>query len=714
VLRPSASQHAFDEEDPMERGVYFDGWTPHTWNQHPSMPPRRLTMLDDLEDMGATVLVWAGLGGGSISLPYLEEEAYGPVPARFRHYGYVSESEFIAHARERDIDLFAIVFESQAWEFPAEVVAGEVVAQNELRDVAPRSTVGLREFSAGTGPASWKPLRHYFPDGLRNSAGQEVTDLFEEVACRDLEGAPIHAHWVEVSVRDQDCYYADRNNPVWREYLKAVIRIQIDAGARGIQLDETDTPLSAFRYGCCFCRDCVVEFRSYLRSLPAADVPAELEGVNLSTFDYRGWLLSRGHQARENPRTLPLYAAYSRCTQIAIARTFAEVADYAKEYGRSRGVDIRVGGNFYDLAPYWDPMVDHVDVLVTEMRETRYQQPWYFRHGVGLARGRDLVAVENPYGGVTGELTRKLQLGRAHDLFRLTIFEASAMGANMSLPYGSWFGTDERDAYWAPRELVNQTGQFLKEIDHLLSHTSPHRTAVVYSVRSLMDLTIDSDQFNDVDRWFPVYERPDAPPSSYWETVEALSRATRTFDVVVLPDEVLRPNDVDAAALRRYDLVVLPDVWGISPAQHAALVEYLDGGGRVVLQGVYGGELGDVAHALVDHPRTERSGSAEETVALVEPEVLADLGPSAAVSLQLAPAGGWALHVVNYDYDDELDEVRVRTDVEVRVRTEERFTHATVHAPGRPPVEVAVSQDVEGDVRLVLPALETYAVAHLR
>ncbi len=51
---------------------------------------------------------------------------------------------------------------------------------------------------------------------------------------QDLEGAPLHAHWVEVDARDQDCYYADRNNPVWQEHLKAVVRLQIDAGAGAI------------------------------------------------------------------------------------------------------------------------------------------------------------------------------------------------------------------------------------------------------------------------------------------------------------------------------------------------------------------------------------------------------------------------------------------------------------------------------------------------
>ena len=466
----------------MERGIYFDGWFPQQYCYHPSMPPRRLSMLEDLEEMGATILVWAGLGGGSISLPYLEEEAFGEVPARFRQYGFVNDSEFIAHASERDIDLFAIVFEAQAWEFPAEIDAyGNVLAQNELRGTAPATTVGLREFSSDTGPRSWKPFAHYFPNGLRNSRGDMVTNLWEEVASRDLEGEPLHAHWVEVAGQGQKCYFADRNNPVWREYLKAVIRIVIDAGAPGIQLDETDTPMTALRYGGCFCVDCMAVFRAHLLSLPVADLPPELDGVDLASFDYRQWLLARGHRARENPVGLPLYQFYSRSQQLAIARTFRELAGYARSYAASVGRTVRVAGNFYDVAPYYDPMVDDVDVLITEMRETRYQQPWYFRHGVGLARGKPLVAVENPYGGVIPQLADKLVKGRAYDLFRLTIFEASAMGANMSLPYGSWLGTEIRNSYWAPRELVVEIGSFLKRIDHLISSTSPapHRGAVL-------------------------------------------------------------------------------------------------------------------------------------------------------------------------------------------------------------------------------------------
>ncbi|MFD4957807.1 hypothetical protein [Microbacterium sp. NPDC058389] len=672
------------------------------------MPPRRLSMLDDLEEMGATILVWAGLGGGSISLPYLEEEAYGPVPARFRHYGYVSESEFIHHARERDIDLFAIIFESQAWEFPAELVDGEVVAQNELRGVAPQTTIGLREFSTDTGPASWKPFRHYFPDGLVNSAGEQVTNLWEEVACRDLEGNPIRAHWVEVAVRDQVSYYADRNNPVWREYLKAVIRIQIDAGARGIQLDETDTPMSALRYGGCFCRDCMDEMRAYLLALD--EIPVELEGVDLTRFDYRAWLLELGHRAGENPRGLPLYQHFSRCQQLAIARTFEELSTYAKQYAASKGVEIRVAGNFYDCAPYFDPMVDHVDVLVTEMRETKYQQPWYFRHGVGLSRGKPLVAVENPYGGVTEQLLQKVQLGRAFDLFRLTIFEASAMGANMSLPYGSWLGTEVKDSYWVPRHLVVETGQFLKEIDHLISPSSPHRTAVVHSVRSLIALTIDSDQFNDGERWFPDVEQPDAPAQSYWEVIESLSRSSKGYDVVVFPDEALRANDVTGQSLSRYETIVLPDVWAVSAEQHRALLDYVHRGGHVLIHGVYGSELDPATREeLTSHANVAIVDAIDELPALTPVDIVADLGPLAAASLHELQSGAVALHLVNYDYDEESDVVRPRTGVTVGAQLAGTFSRARLYAPGEQAVDLELTQQ-EGVWTVTVPQLATYAV----
>ena len=41
-----------------------------------------MQMVEDLERYRATILVWSVMGGGSISLPYLEHEAFGEIDPR--------------------------------------------------------------------------------------------------------------------------------------------------------------------------------------------------------------------------------------------------------------------------------------------------------------------------------------------------------------------------------------------------------------------------------------------------------------------------------------------------------------------------------------------------------------------------------------------------------------------------------------------------------
>jgi len=462
------------QEKHMERGVYFDAWFPRQHNYLPSLPPRRLKMVDDLFDYRATVLVWSALGGGSISLPYLEEEAWGEIDPRFRLYGFVNDAEFFAAAQARGIKVLGIVFEVQGWEFPVELSESEdrILALNELRGKGHRDWLGLRAFSQDRYPKLWKSHRDYFPDGLTRSDGQPVTDVMEECCSRDIHGEPCDAHWVEYPDRKHLCYTMDCNNPVGREYLKAIIRIQIDAGVAGIQLDEAELPLTALQYGGGFCKDCMKQFRAWLQALLPQQVPPEPRGTDLGRFHYGEWLLERGFDFKSKREATPLFWSYIRFQRTAITRFFKEMTDFARAYAAECGRSIEVSGNFFNCLDQYYALEPEVDLIMTEMRNTRYRQPAWYHYIRGFAGQKPVVVVENPYGGIVPELAAKLQRGQGYDLFRMSLYKADALGTNMSVPYGSWMGSVREDAFYPPHELCIEIQRFLADHEFLYSPAS--------------------------------------------------------------------------------------------------------------------------------------------------------------------------------------------------------------------------------------------------
>ncbi len=695
---------------PMERGVYFDAWFPRQHCYHPSLPPRRLRMVDDLRDYKATVLVWSALGGGSISLPYLEQEAFGEIAPRFRMYGFVNDAEFIAACRNHGIKVFGIVFEVQGWEFPVELSEGEdrVLAMNELRGAGRRGWLGLREFSQDRYPKLWPPFERWFPGGLTNALGEPVEDLLEECCSRDIFGQPCHAHWVECPDRDHFCYAMDRNNPVWRAYLKAIIRIQIDAGVDGVQLDEAELPLTTLQYGGCFCKDCMGQFRAYLLALPAGERPAELAGTDLSAFHYGTWLLERGYDFKREREATPLYWDYLRFQRGAITRYFGELADYAREFAASRGRSVLVSGNFFNLLDQYYPLEPKVDLIITEMRNTRYKQPAWYRYVAGFAGLKPVVVVENPYGGVVPELVAKLKDGRGHDLFRLSLYEAAALGANMSVPYGAWLGSIEEDAFWAPHELCVEIQTFLADHERLFGRTTANEVAVVYSVKSNFGGGRREEFANT------QVNAAAGGATPFWLACEVMADAAQPCDVVFFPDGTLRADALTAADLLRYRALVLPDCAVLTGEQASVLGAFLDGGGRLVVWGDLGLNLPEaVRQGLLGHAGTRRLGPDEAFGVrhLADgPQMRVEGDADIAVNLQRID-GGVALHLVRYGYDEARDAVPPAAELAIEVRLPEAYDRLSLHAPGE-----GMTGELERDGpihRLRLRNVPLYGIARL-
>jgi hypothetical protein len=693
--------------------VYFDGWFSRQHCYHPSLPPRRLRMVDDLVDYRATVLVWASMGGGSLSLPYLEQEAFGELSARDRFYGFVNDSEFVAECHKHGIAVFGIVFEAQGWEFPVELDDDEstVLSLNELRGVGTRGWLGLREFSQNRYPRLWKPVEHYFPDGLVNSLGERVTDLIEECVARDIHQEPCHARWVECPDREHQCYYMDRNNPVWREYLKAVIRIQIDAGVDGIQLDEAELPMGAFQYGACFCKDCLRLFRDWLLAQPEAQRSPLLDGVDLTSFHYGEWLLAQGYDFKSDREHTPLFGEYYRAQCAAVKRHFAELADYARAYAESVGREVLVSGNFFNLDPSYLALADDVDLIITEMRNTTYRQPEWYRYVAAFAAHKDVVVVENPYGGVVPELVDLLSRGRGHDLFRLSLYEAAAFGASMTVPYGAWMGATIQDAFYAPHELATEVQGFIADHDHLYAKESWHEVAVVFSVASTRELIGRADASDNL-----ANARDESVRVPYRVVTETLSGGGLPFDVVIFPDGETAPDRVSAESLVGYRTIVLPDCFDLTDRQVDALRECLDNGMTLVVTDRFGESLSAQRRsALLAHPGVRR-GEADDIAALTPGGPQVTLSVPLGVNAHRLPEGV-AVHLVNYDIDRDEHALRRTGEVTVSVRFDgapaDTLCEAVLHTPDAP--EQTLHVRVEDGVRTVtLPDLGVYAVIELK
>jgi hypothetical protein len=687
----------------MERGVYFDAWFPRQHCYHPSLPPRRLKMIEDLEAYHATMLVWASLGGGSISLPYLEKEAWGEVDERFRFYGFVNDAEFIQRCQERGIKVFGCVFEVQGWEFPVELNEDEteVLSMNELRGVGKRGWLGLREFTQNTYPKIWKPLEDYFPDGLVNSDGEKVTDILEECTSRDIHGEGCHSTWVEVPENDHYAYLMDRNNPVWREYLKAIIRVQIDAGVAGVHLDEADLPIFATGYGGCFCKDCMKLFRAWLQALPADRLPEDLKDTDLESFHYGSWLLERGYDFKSDRETTPLYWDYIRFQRETIVGYFAELADYIKEYGKSKGRDVLVCGNYYYLSPHYYPFEPKADVLVTEMNATSYRQPAWCRYAAGFARGKPVIVVENPYGGVGPELLPKLQQGKGYDLFRMMQYEASALGINMSVPYGAWMGSVIEDSFWAPHDLNVEVQDFITTNERLYSTETFSEVAVLFSIQSAYD-------WEEHEGWKQRFP--------FWSTTEGLVEQHQPFDVVVLPEGKLREDWITAGDLARYRTLVLPECTFLTPAQVEALRGYLGNGGRVIATGELGANLDPQERAsLFAHPHLVHATSVEPKEFTGGPQVIVDPGVDLAVNIHRVGDKEAAIHVIRYDYDEERDEVPVLDRMDLDVRLSRPFRSARAISPrGEVGSHFTFSRERREMHRVELENVPLYFVVHLQ
>lgn len=713
----------------MERGIYFDGWYRDEHCYHPSLPMRRTQMVQDLVDYEATLLVWSALGGGVVSLPYLEEEAFGEVPARLRMYGYMNDQEFIRECDKHGIKVFGVVFEVQGWQFPAEISEDEteLLGLNIMRGQGKKATYGLREFSQDKYPKLFKKtFRDYFPEGLVNSDGEQVTDLWEECAARKMDGTAVHAEWVEVVGHEQICYQMCRNNPVWRAYLKKIIEIQIEAGVHGVHLDECELPITAIGYGGCFCKDCMKQFRSYLIDRQSrGNLPEPLQSMDLSSFHYGEYLKLSNVDYPGKTSEVPFFTEYFQFQMKVMTGYFKELTDYVREYGRSKGRQVLVSGNFFHVMHQYMPLQPEVDIIATEMRNTLYRQAYWYRYANGFANGKPMTVVENPYGGIVPELLDNLRAGKMAEQFQLMLLEATTFGCNLSVPYGGWMGNTIRDAFYAPKEPTQTVQKFLKRSDHLISDVSGAEIVVNYSYPSYYyreNDAVDNDPNQATMLSSTLNKDVDMP---FWDIIKQMSKQHVPYDVLISSDGELFQDAFHMDRLQNYKCLVLPDNNKMTRGQLAVILEYLNAGGKVVVYGRLADEMGDsqLAAQILAHPGTVRCNPEEKLFGFVTSirgvlpdrkfQIEVDGRPDIGLNPHRLLGGGNAIHVVNYQFNREWDRVIPIENVSFRMRTENSVSRISVHTLGDETIDAEWSY-ADGYLNVTIRSMPLYALIECR
>jgi hypothetical protein len=344
------------------------------------------------------------------------------------------------------------------------------------------------------------------------------------------------------------------------------------------------------------------------------------------------------------------------------------------------------------------------------MRNTRYRQPAWYRYVAGFAAGKPVIVAENPYGGVVPDLIQMLKAGRGYDLFRMSLYEAAALGANMSVPYGAWMGSIIQDSFHPPHELCVEIQKFIADHEQLYSHTTYSDTAVIYSVETEFLRTSGRGIFAD--------NRSNTGSSEvgpFWQACEALSNAAQPYDVLLFPDGSLRADSLTLEDVSQYHTLILPDCRYLTSTQSQLLVNFLNRDGHLLVMGELGANLPTTERGtILEHPNTHLVEDVDRFDLAWLPlgqQVRYTSRADIAVNLQRVDSG-LAIHLLRYDFSFEEDRVPALDELNLEIHLPGVFSTLEVFSPGEPPqARLEVSEDMH---RIILKNVSLYSILLLK
>ncbi len=585
--------------------------------------------------------------------------------------------------------------------------------ESRVRTVHARSQLFVLYVTAGT-----------VYQGL-NNLGDLRPDLLK-LAAVDLDGKQITSSWGAMTT-----YQMNINEPAWREFLRSEIAAGVAAGVDGIVFDDIQAQVLAIGWdrGGVFNEPDRQGFREFLRGVYPSGVLASRFGIaNLDSFDYRRYIVERGHadRWRSAPWQVPLYNEFRVFEYQSTLQHYAEMIAWAKDHAQSNaGKDLVFLGNTSTGLDMSLPFERSLDVAWPEFPYQQFGWPPRAKVIPSAKVTTNGRAKKGVYLTQVPTNTELVERGHPVNIAKLFIAEAYAARAEYQVPYEvvgaagnyspdlrqlapyyrfiaanrSWFG---RDWIWRPR------------------------VAVFYPVSSYL-----------------------GGPDSYYGAAVALVEAGIPFDVIFSGDGRMMPNTATLASLAPYHAVVLSNSVAMTAGQVQLVLDYARGGGAVIGWGSPGAAnefqdwsvereadwrnswtvgtraVGRGTMTLVSQSdlaaeyATKRTAAARDQMlraisAIAPPESATNMEHVVALAYRHAAEDRLVVHLVHYDYNLDNDSVREVGPVSVTVRLPEGFSLAGKRArflsPDFDEPHTVAVQVADGHATFSVPRLYIYGL----
>ena len=502
----------------------------------------------------------------------------------------------------------------------------------------------------------------------------DFSDDYLDAACRDFSGEPFAVPWLwDHEYKGQPVWWGCTNSPLYHEYLEDRLAKSMGAGPDGLHIDDYSGTAGAVTWlSGGFCRHCMAGFREYVAEhVPPAKL-AELGITDVSTFDYRQFLLDRGVTPDDYKR---------RRSSLPLADEFFDYQIHANtEYVRAfhqracelRGKPVTLSVNSGLSSPTSLAIAPYVSYFCCEVgqnassRATPKHPIYVFKLADGVDRPLAVMGSGQDHAFI---MERNLP-----GLVRTWIATAYAFGHAFVAPHRLWCYTKEKGTHWysGPTEEYAWLYQFVRHNARLFErYEAIAPVAVVYD--------------NAARRRGKANIEP---------ICVALAEKNVPFTVVVAGDDWLDYR-LDADRLARFRAVVVPKDLAMDQTQRE-LIDRVEADGR-----------------LVEWPDEVALAKLVPAPVVVEGSEQVGVVPRAIPGDATAPV---VVHLLNRQYDGEKDAMTRQRGFTLRLRRDllagRKPTKAVLHAPNAEPVSLDLTSN-DQHVAVTVPELELWGVLEL-